>query len=116
MKNSKILIALFLVCTVAACNDNFLDVVPETSIGVENFFNTEEDLNIYVNSLYNFPGSGIYYGDGGTDNAATTGNTEIKTMMVSTASSSTITSGWNWGALRSINLFLENFNKASITQ
>ncbi|WP_421976255.1 RagB/SusD family nutrient uptake outer membrane protein [Roseivirga seohaensis] len=116
MKNFKILIALFLIGLVTACNDNFLDVVPETSIGVENFFNTEEDLNIYVNSLYNFPGSGIYYADGGTDNAATTGNTEIKTMMVSTASSSTITSGWNWGALRSINLFLENFDKANISQ
>ena len=46
-----------------ACNDEFLDRVPETSIGKENFFNTEEDLNIYINGLYNFPGVGLFIED-----------------------------------------------------
>lgn len=99
-----------------ACNDDFLDRTPETSIGTENFFNTEEDLNIYINGLYNFPGSGIYYGDHGTDNAATTGNTELKTMMVGSPSSATITGGWDWDQLRAINLFLENFDRADIPE
>ncbi len=98
-----------------ACNDEFLDRVPETSIGKENFFNTEEDLNIYINGLYNFPGVGLFIEDRATDNAATTGNMEIKTMMTTSPSSTTILSGWDWNQLRSINFFLENFNKAAIS-
>lgn len=102
-----------LVMLMSACNDDFLDRLPETEIGVDNFFNTEEDLSIYVNGLYNFPGLGIYYDDA-TDNAGTTGNREIKTIMTTEANSQTITSGWDWGSLRSINLFLENAEKADI--
>ena len=96
-----------------ACNDDYLERLPETEIGVDNFFNTEEDLSIYVNSMYSFPGLGLYYDDA-TDNAGTTGNREIKTIMTTEANSQTITSGWNWGSLRSINLFLENAEKADI--
>jgi len=109
-------IFLFALVGLFGCDDEFLDVVPETSIGAENFFNTEEDLQIYINSLYNFPGVGIYNADRATDNATTTGNTELKTMMVSNPSSSTITGGWSWTTLRSINLFLENFDRAEISQ
>lgn len=114
MKKLKYILLIILI-GVFACDDEFLDVVPETSIGAENFFNTEEDLQIYINSLYNFPGFGIYNSDRATDNATTTGNTELKTMMVSTPSSSTITGGWSWSTLRSINLFLENFDRADIS-
>ncbi|TRZ42056.1 RagB/SusD family nutrient uptake outer membrane protein [Robertkochia solimangrovi] len=97
------------------CNDDFLEQLPETEIGTENFFNTEEDLAIYVYGLYNFPGLGIYYDDA-TDNAGTTGNREIKTIMTTEASSQTITSGWSWGQLRDINLFLENAGNADISE
>ena len=88
-----------------ACNDEFLDRFPETSIGKENFFNSEEDLSIYLNNLYDFPGGGIYTADGyqTTDNAANTGETEIKTIMTTEASSATITGGWTWDRLRTIN-------------
>lgn len=114
MKKLKYLLLITLI-GVFACDDEFLDVVPETSIGAENFFNTEEDLQIYINSLYNFPGFGIYNSDRATDNATTTGNTELKTMMVSSPSSTTITGGWSWSTLRSVNLFLENFDRAEIS-
>lgn len=114
MKKFKYILLITLI-GVFACDDEFLDVVPETSIGAENFFNTEEDLQIYINSLYNFPGFGIYNSDRATDNATTTGNTELKTMMVSSPSSTTITGGWSWSTLRSVNLFLENFDRAEIS-
>lgn len=101
-----------------ACNDEFLDRFPETSIGKENFFNSEEDLSIYVNNLYDFPGWGIFVADGyaTTDNASNTGNTELKTMMTTDPNSATINGGWNWDRLRTINFFLENFGKAEIPQ
>ncbi|MEM6844064.1 MAG: RagB/SusD family nutrient uptake outer membrane protein [Bacteroidota bacterium] len=109
-------ISIILLAGISACEDDFLDRVPETDIGAERFFNTEEDLSIYVNNLYNFTDFSQYNADGGTDNAATTGNTELKTMMVGSPSSANINSGWEWERLRTINFFLENFGKADIPQ
>ncbi len=99
-----------------SCNDEFLDRFPETQIGRENFFNTEEDLFIYVNNLYTFPNGGMYTADGysTTDNCANTGSTELKTIMTTSPSSNTIQGGWNWGRLRTINFFLDNFDKADV--
>ena len=103
---------------ITACNDDFLDRFPETAIGKENFFNSEEDLSIYINNLYDFPGGGIYTADGyrTSDNASNTGETEIKTIMTTDPSSATIVGGWTWDRLRTINFFLENFQKAEIPQ
>lgn len=112
MKNILKLSLLFVFSLLTSCNDEYLDLVPETEIAVDNFFNTEEDLSIYINGLYNFPGFGIYYDDEATDNAATTGNREIKTIMTTDANSNTVTSGWNWSYLRDVNLFLENSERA----
>lgn len=99
-----------------SCNDDFLDRFPETEIGKENFFNTEDDLNLYVNNLYNFTNGDMYTADGynTSDNMSNTGNTELKTMMITSPSSNTIQGGWSWGRLRDINFFLENFDKADI--
>jgi hypothetical protein len=95
-----------------SCNDDFLERFPETEISRENFFNSAEDLETYLYSLYDFPGFNIYIADNSTDNAATTGSTEVKNMMLGTPSPSTITEGWDWRQLRRINYFLENFSKA----
>lgn len=116
MKKIISLSFLFALMVLSSCSDDFLDRVPETEIAVDNFFNTEEDLSIYIYGLYDFPGFGLYYQDEATDNTATTGNREIKTIMTTEANSTTITSGWHWGALRSINLFLENSKKANVTE
>jgi len=99
-----------------SCNDSYLDALPETQISKENFFKTEEDLNLYILNLYNYPSSEIYEADATTDNASTTGNNEIKNMMNSTPSSTTITSGWDWSQLRKINFFLENFKNANLPE
>jgi len=112
---SCIIVVLFLF---TSCNDEFLDRFPETQIGVENFFNTEDDLNLYVNNLYSFPGGGMYSADGYTtsDNMSNTGNTELKTMMVTNPNPTTIQGGWNWNRLRTINLLLANLDKADVPQ
>lgn len=109
-------LAMLVVFTITACNDEFLDKLPETAIGRENFFNTEEDLNLYILNLYDFQSTGIYTADAATDNAATTGNTELKTMMISNPTSATVTGGWEWGQLRDVNFFLENFRNANLTE
>ncbi len=115
MKN--IVTVILSVVMFASCENDFLDRVPKTEISAENFFNTEEDLMIYTYGLYNFPGHGaVYTGDVTTDNQATTGTTEIKTMMTGNPSASTITGGWNWDELRDINFFLQNFSHADLPQ
>lgn len=116
MKKILSLSLLFTLTLLSSCNNDFLDRLPETEIAVDNFFNTEEDLSIYINGLYNFPGFGLYYQDEATDNNATTGNREVKTIMTTNANATTITSGWNWEELRRINIFLENSGKANVSE
>ena len=101
---------------VQSCNDDFLERYPETEISKENFFNSAEDLETYLYSLYDFPSFEIYVADHTTDNAATTGSTELKNMMLGNPSPATITGGWDWQQLRKINYFLENFRKAKIDE
>src|SRR5690606_1375209 len=87
----------------------------QTSITPDVFFNTEEDLSLYINGLLSMPDRGSYLNDQSTDNAATTGAVEVKNIMTGSPSSQTITGGWSWGRLRTINYFLENYQKANVT-
>ncbi|NJM25058.1 MAG: RagB/SusD family nutrient uptake outer membrane protein [Bacteroidia bacterium] len=112
----KLILTFSVLVVMAGCNDEFLDRYPQTEIAKENFFNSEEDLATYVYSLYDFPGIGIYVSDHSTDNAATTGATEIKNIMTGTPTASNITGGWSWEALRNVNFFLENFRNAQISE
>ncbi len=100
----------------SACKNDFLDRQPSTSIGSDNFFNGEQDLKLYVNNMYNFPGWGIYNDDRSTDNAATTGATEIKLLMGGNPTAAAFPGGWDWEQLRSANYFLANFRKAPLSE
>ncbi|MFZ4261396.1 RagB/SusD family nutrient uptake outer membrane protein [Sphingobacterium sp. HJSM2_6] len=99
----------------SACSDDFLDRNPQTAITPEVFFNSEEDLALYMYGLLDMPNRNSYLNDQSTDNAATTAAVELKTMMVGNPSSQTITSGWSWSRLRNINYFLENYQKAKVS-
>jgi starch-binding outer membrane protein, SusD/RagB family len=111
-----ILLMIAVVLGVQSCNDDFLDRYPETEISNANFFNSAQDLETYLFSLYDFPGFNIYINDNTTDNAATTGATELKNMMLGSPSASNITGGWDWAQLRKVNYFLDNFKKAKIDE
>ncbi len=119
MKKYLILFFAALVLVTQSCNDDFMDLYPETSIAKENFFKSEEDLATYAYSLYDFPGFSIYVGDHSTDNAATTGATEIKNMMIGSPTASTLVNGWgqgDWYQLRKVNYFLENSLNANVNE
>lgn len=102
--------------TTGACKKDFLDRYPQTTISPELFFKSEDDLSLYINGLLNHDGVGNYLDDQSSDNTATTGAVEVKVVMTGSPSSKTITSGWNWGRLRDINYFLDNYGKAAVTQ
>lgn len=101
--------------TFAACKKGELDRFPQTSISPNLFFNTEEDLSLYVNGLLSQPDRNSYLNDQSTDNVATTAAVEVKNIMLGTANAQNITSGWSWSRLRNINYFLENYGKAQVT-
>jgi starch-binding outer membrane protein, SusD/RagB family len=113
MKKHILLLALMVSAT--ACQEDFLEKYPQTSISPEIFFSTEEDLALYVNGLLDMPGSSSYLGDQDTDNAATTGAVELKVIMTGTPSSQTITGGWDWSRLRNVNYFLDNYQRARVS-
>jgi hypothetical protein len=98
-----------------ACSDELLDRTPRNSISPETFFRTEADLELYTNGLLDIPtGREIYLSDQSSDNAATTGAVEIKTIMTGSPSSQTLTGGWDWERLREINYFLANYERAAV--
>ncbi|WP_339903394.1 RagB/SusD family nutrient uptake outer membrane protein, partial [uncultured Cyclobacterium sp.] len=97
---------------IASCNEDFIDRYPQTSIAPEEFFKTEQDLELYINGLLSLPGMFEYQADQSSDNLATTGAVEVKSVMTGTPNSQNITGGWNWGRLRNINYFLENSRQA----
>ncbi|MGL4852472.1 MAG: RagB/SusD family nutrient uptake outer membrane protein [Phocaeicola sp.] len=99
----------------SSCNDAFMNRLPQTEIGADSYFNTEEDLRMYCYGLTNIPGYD-YVADAGTDNQATTDNVEVKNIMSSpNPTSTTITGGWSWERLYDINFFLERCEKAQVS-
>jgi len=118
MKNIIKITGIIVLMIITGCNDEFMERYPKTSISPESFFNTEEDLQMYIYGLYNFGGLGMCTDDAynTTDDAVTTGVSEIKTIMTSTPSSRSILSGWTWGQLRNVNFFLANFHKANLSE
>jgi len=115
MKRYHLLVLTGLLTTAVSCKKDFLDRFPQTSVTPEVFFNTEEDLALYINGLLSMSGHGMYLTDQSTDNLATTAAVEVKNIMTGSPSSQTITGGWDWGRIRTINYFLENYQRADVT-
>src|SRR6218665_95554 len=107
-------LSLLFLASFLSCSKDFLDRSPQTSIPPDQFFKSEQDLALYVNGLLSIPSNWNYVGDGDSDDKATTGNVEIKNILYGTASSQTITGGWDWGRLRDINFFLQHQAKANV--
>jgi starch-binding outer membrane protein, SusD/RagB family len=119
MKKIVSIFSIAILLIISACNDDLLDKLPETAIGAENFFKSEEDLKMYIYNLYSFPGVVIYTNDGynTTDNASNTAISEMKSIMLhSNPTSETFGSGWSWGALRRANFFLQYFRNNSLPE
>ncbi|WP_346319557.1 RagB/SusD family nutrient uptake outer membrane protein [Chitinophaga sp. YIM B06452] len=107
---------IYLVAALAlgtSCNKDFLNRYPETAITPEVFWKTQEDLALYMNGQMDQWGMDIYRdSDQSTDNMSTTGVVEMKTVMTGTPTAVNITGGWDWGRLRNLNYFLENYERA----
>jgi len=115
MKKNIYILVTVLAIVLGACKKGNLDRFPQDSISPNLFFNTEEDLALYVNGLLSMPDRNSYLNDQSSDNVATTAAVEVKNVMAGNTNAQNINSGWSWGRLRNINYFLENYNKAKIS-
>lgn len=102
------------IVTIQGCED-FLNIQPKTEIGGDTFFNSAEDLEMYLNSLIDWPGFGSGIHLESSDDATSSGSVEFRDIMLNDLTSRQFTTGWDWEKLRDINYFLENFDKANIT-
>ncbi|KQB99040.1 RagB/SusD family nutrient uptake outer membrane protein [Pedobacter sp. Hv1] len=115
MKKNLYILLIVLAGSIVACKKGDLDRFPQTSISPNLFFNTEEDLSLYINGLLSQPDRNTYLNDQSSDNTATTAAVEVKNVMAGSTSAQNITSGWSWSRLRNINYFLESYKKASVS-
>src|SRR5687767_14432269 len=105
MKRIQIILSAVIMLVLASCQDEFLDREPLAQISPNAFFKSEQDLRLYLNSLYTVIPSaeGIYNED--VDNIVKTSlSNEITGRRVVPVNGG----GWNWDELRKINYFLEN--------
>ena len=115
---NKIWVATLTMILLVACNDEFMDRFPETSISPEAFFRNIKDMELYTNTYYtsieaefvdyisdnNTTFGTNWWGDGSHHNL-------IRGNLIPDNAP-----GWSrdqWGTLRKYNLFLENAGKAS---
>ena len=143
MKNRYIMYRVLVVAAVLmfSCNDDFLERAPLDEISSETFWNTESDLRVYNNRIYDQARSdndvpilmghdngfsshrwGIWYIDEFTDNIAPRHSRHTRYQQVRAGKhvvpSSPQWYGYRnngWSFIRTINIGLENYGKASIT-
>ena len=115
MKKNLYILFIGIAVTMSACKKGNLDRFPQTTISPNLFFNSEEDLSLYINGLLSQPDRNSYLNDQSSDNVATTAAVEVKNIMAGNANAQNITTGWSWTRLRNINYFLENYNKAAVS-
>ena len=101
-----------------ACDNSFMDETPKTSITLQGYFNTVNDLEVYVNSFYYGRMPGYDIRDADSDNVTGQGHSsanETWNVVFGTWSADNVTAGvWTdpWWALKDINVFLDNADRA----
>lgn len=123
-----------------SCNDDFLERYPTDEVSNETFWNTENDLMVYNNSLYHLAltdhevpilhghnnGFSSYYGsyyflDGFSDNLAPRNDRHTFFQQVRAGKQLVPNSPqWfgyrGWGFVRAINVGMDNYDKAAISE
>ena len=99
--------------SLGSCSKHALDLEPFDKLTPSTAFNTEKDLQLYVNSLYKIlpTGNAIIRSDALTDYSA---NKSVSTYLIPGAFSATQANSWSWTQLRNVNYFLHHYQTADI--
>lgn len=117
MKN-LLYIAVAGVLTLSACKQDFLERPPLDQVSEFTFWQSENDVYLAVNAIYNqLPSEGLIYQDGATDNAHAQYPWESTANAVSSGIVSTdLDAGWSYIDIRRQNYFMENVDKAEMDE
>lgn len=119
-----------------SCNDEFMERYPLDKITDQNYWSTENDLQLYVNAFYPkyVVGFGFAwqdqtsqprghniaataYGDVITDNAAPNTYSRVAANeYISYLNSTSNAIGYNFENIRDLNIFIENYSRAQIDE
>lgn len=124
MRSIKYWLSLASFLFILGCNDEFMDRFPTDAITENNFWNNANELQQYVNLLYQtsdaLEGHGIAHamsqlltGDNQSDNLVPVDYNMIAAgehVVPATGG------GWNWNFIRSCNYFLNRYNRTPIPQ
>lgn len=135
MKLKRYIFALGFVSVLTACNDNFMERYPLDKVTDENFWKTENDLKLYLNTLYptyiqghlsgwsdskmyplNITGSPLMYGDVYSDNAVKNGSEDSRMAGEYPTPTGAGNTGWSWTDMRKINYFLTHYQRADLPE
>ncbi len=132
--------AVFATLIAVSCNDDFLERMPLDEISNETFWNTENDLKVYNNGLYNIArreddvsilvghdegfdsqSRSPWYWDGMSDNTAPREARadffqRVRAGKYITPNNPDLFGYKGWNFLRAINVGLENYPKAKVTE
>ena len=106
MKNIKILFYCFIgTIILSSCKKDFLEKYPTDEVFPGTFFQTADELQLYVNSFYPYFGNGqLWAGDDETDNTLPGTYSQWKRGEARAPGSD---GGWDFEDLRNINFFLD---------
>lgn len=98
---------------VVSCNNSFMDRFPIAEISPENSFKTAKDLELYTNSFYeNLPKiNDIVRADNISDNVLYSNVPMEQRSDERDIPSEAGSNNWNWGILRKINIFFDNYTR-----
>lgn len=127
-------IALLIILTSPGCNKDFLNKVPLDKISGQTYWNTEQDLQLYCNNIYPLYITGLGVGFEGTvqpwgtytalkvfkdiisDNAAPLTYSRVPAnLFIDYLTSASGSDGWNFTNIRTLNIFLDNYQHAQIS-
>lgn len=131
----KILLVLMVIAFSYGCNDEFMDRFPLDKVNDNNFWKTENDLELYCNDFYpkyitgfgynwgqaqpepfnQFTPGSIPYGDIFSDNAAPDSYSRVAANeYINYISGGSGSSLWNWSNIRNLNFFFEQYKLVNI--
>jgi hypothetical protein len=113
---------IIIVGLLTACNDEFMERFPKASINEANFWNSENELELYVTALYPnsnallghntfFGQSQLLFGDNQSDNLVPL---DYNIILAGEHIVPPSGGGWNWNFIRSCNYFLKRYDQTPI--
>lgn len=118
MKNKYIIIAFIVsfIFMLSACNDDFLQKLPEDEISVEGFFKSDQDFRTYSLGLYDWRGygTGNDYTQAYNSDEVVKGNQVQDDRIYNRITIPSSGGGWSWSTLRTINIMIREAQEADL--